>query len=41
MIYAHFNRCGYLYDIFNRVASIGKVIVNYKIQHGERSSDDK
>ena len=30
MIYAHPNRCGYLYDIFNRVASIGKdVFVNY------------
>lgn len=26
MIYAHPNRCGYLYDIFNRVASIGKLI---------------
>ena len=24
MIYAHLNRCGYLYDIFNRVASIEK-----------------
>ena len=24
MIYAHPNRCGHLYDDFNRVASIGK-----------------
>ena len=24
MIYAHLNRCGYLYDISYRVASIGK-----------------
>lgn len=25
MIYAHPNRCGYLYGSFNRVASIGKL----------------
>ena len=27
MIYAHFNRCGYPSDIFNRVASIGKDVI--------------
>ena len=28
MIYAHLNRCGYLYDISYRVASIGKDSIN-------------